>query len=62
MCALAAQFGLELKQFDFSQAFLQAGLFGKPVYVRQGPGQPLSTPLQFPVKTLGTCHAVEMVK
>ena len=39
MCALAAQFGLELKQFDFSQAFLQAGLFGKPVYVRQGPGR-----------------------
>ena len=40
MLALATQFRLELKQFDFSQAFLQAVMHGKPVYVKQGPGQP----------------------
>ena len=40
MAATAAQFDLEWVQFDFSQAFVQSDIHGKPVYIKQGPGRP----------------------
>ena len=39
MGAGCAQFNLEWKQLDFSQAFVQSKIHGAPVYIKQGPGR-----------------------
>jgi hypothetical protein len=39
MGAGCAQFNLEWKQLDFSQAFVQSEIHGAPVYIKQGPGR-----------------------